>query len=502
MKKLFALLMAMIMVFSLAATAFADEAELGSITIKNLYTSDHDGFTAKYDVYRILDLKSYNTEGKGAYSYVINEDWKGFFAEGSKAWDYVQQNDLGYIVGLNSFTNENAPQFAALAIAYAKANKIPTVKSSANDGEFVIENGNGTFSNLPLGYYLVDSDVGALCGLTTTNPDANIVAKNGVPTVNKQVQEDSTERYGEANSADIGQIMNFMTTINVHPGAQNYKLHDTMTNMDFIRVTSVTLNGDEVDDYIVYTQQTEPKACAGCTFDVVFGDDLMKDLTTNDKLIVYYQAKLTADATIAGEGNKNETDLEFGENKHTSKDQTTTYTYGFDIAKTDAQNILLDGATFKVYDALTEGNEIPVVPVVDEGGNQIEDEDGRQLYRRAVGNEVGQVITVTDGLVRVVGFDNGTYYLEEIDAPDGYNELKARQQFIIADANLDAVLTQKNGKTEVTTGSGVHVVNKAGTMLPETGAMGTTMFIAFGMFVMLGTGILLVTKKRMSMIEE
>ena len=73
-----------------------------------------------------------------------------------------------------------------------------------------------------------------------------------------------------------------------------------------------------------------------------------------------------------------------------------------------------------------------------------------------------------------------------------------RQEFTIADKNLDSIF---NGDI-YSTGSGVHVVNKSGTMLPETGAMGTTMFIAFGMFVMLGTGILLVTKKRMSMIEE
>ena len=105
---------------------------------------------------------------------------------------------------------------------------------------------------------------------------------------------------------------------------------------------------------------------------------------------------------------------------------------------------------------------------------------------------------VKDGKVRVVGFDNGTYYLEETEAPDGYNKLTARQKFIISDGNLDATF---NGDV-YSTGSGVHVVNKTGSMLPETGAMGTMLFITFGMFVVLGTGVLLVTKKRMSMIED
>ena len=502
MKKLFALLLTMAMIFSLATVAFADD-ETGTITIKNLYTSDNSSFTAKYDVYRIFDLTSYSTEGKGAYSYVINKDWEGFFAKDSDAWNYVEKNELGYIVGLSSFTKDNAPEFAELAIAYAQTNKINPVRSSAIEGQFVINGNNGTFSDLPLGYYLVDSDVGALCGLTTTNPNANIVAKNGVPTIDKQVKEDSTENFTDHNSADIGQTMEFQTTINVHAGAQNYVLHDKMTNMEFLGVTLVTLNGVETDAYEVRTQDTTEKACEHCTFEVWFDNDFVDDLVSNDKIIVNYQAKLTVNAVIAGEGNKNVTKLEFGEKKYTSEDSTTSSTYGFDIAKTDSQNILLDGAKFKIYDAETAGKEIPVVPVMGSDGKQVVDEEGRQLYRRALAGEPGEEIVVTGGLIRVIGFDNGIYYLEEIKAPEGYNELKTRQKFTIADGNLDAILTTKNdGKIEVSTGSGVHVVNKAGTMLPETGAMGTTMFIVFGMFVMLATGVLLVTKKRMSMIED
>ena len=107
-------------------------------------------------------------------------------------------------------------------------------------------------------------------------------------------------------------------------------------------------------------------------------------------------------------------------------------------------------------------------------------------------------IVVKDGKVRVEGFDNGTYYLEETVTPDGYNQLAARQKFIIADGNLDAVFNDG----VYSTGSGVHVVNKSGTMLPETGGAGTAMLIGFGVVVALGTGILLVTKKRMGMIKD
>ena len=105
---------------------------------------------------------------------------------------------------------------------------------------------------------------------------------------------------------------------------------------------------------------------------------------------------------------------------------------------------------------------------------------------------------VTDGKIRVAGLDNGTYYLEETVAPDGYNKLSARQKFIVSDGNLDAIFNDGT----YSTGSGVHVVNKTGSMLPETGGMGTVLFVAIGTVVVLGAGVLLVTKKRMSMIKE
>ena len=123
------------------------------------------------------------------------------------------------------------------------------------------------------------------------------------------------------------------------------------------------------------------------------------------------------------------------------------------------------------------------------------DADGNPMYRRARADETGGPIVVKDGKVTVVGFDNGIYYLEETVAPDGYNKLTARQEFTIADGNLDSIF---NGNI-YSTGSGVHVVNKTGSMLPETGGMGTTMIYILGAVMVLGAGVLLVTKRRMAM---
>lgn len=482
MKKLLAMLLAVMMVLSMGMVASA-EGETGSITINGV------GEKATYEIYKLLDLESYNTTS-GAYSYKVNSAWVGFF-ETSEALNYVAIDDAGYVTWKAAEDDETVATFAKAALAYAKANGITPVKSSKNDGEFVITGETGKFDNLELGYYLVDSTMGALCGLTTTNPNASINAKNGTPVVEKQVQEDSTNQWTSNNTADIGQTVNFRTTISVHAGAENYVLHDKMSaGLTFIEITGIQhlVPGEDPHDVgAEYYSVKTANLTDGCTFEVEFTKEFCDQLEMNDKVIVSYTAMLNKNAVVAADGNPNETWLDYGEENHTTHDTTQTYTFGFDIVKTDSQNTLIDGAEFRIYDAPTAGNEVAVV-LMDDG----------VTYRRARGDETGVSIVVKDGKVRVVGFDNGTYYLEETKAPDGYNKLTARQRFIIADTNLDAVFNN----SIFSTGSGVHVVNKTGSMLPETGGFGTTMFLMFGGVLVLGAAVLLVTKRRMSNIVD
>jgi len=485
MKKIISLILALMLIASLSVTAFADEIETGSITINGVGT----GVT--YEIYKLLDLESYDVTA-GAYSYKANAAWVDFFAS-EEAKAYMATDADGYVTWAMTEDDDTKAAFAKLALAYAKENDIDPVKSSKNDGEFVITDNAGKFSDLELGYYLVDSTMGALCGLTTTNPDASINAKNGIPTIDKQVNEDSTAQWGATNTADIGQTVEYRVTINVHAGAENYVLHDVMAaGLTYIGVSKIEHVVPGTDTHDVTADKYEVKTGTavvtdGCTFEVHFSKEMCDELETNDKVIVYYTAMLNRNAVINGDGNLNTAWLTFGEGHKSNEDSVTTYTYGIDIVKTDSQNTLIDGAQFKIYDAANGGNEVAVV-LMDDG----------VTYRRARADETGIAIVVKDGKVRVVGFDNGTYYLEETEAPDGYNKLSARQKFIVSDGNLDAVFNDG----VYSTGSGVHVVNKTGSMLPETGGTGTVLFIAIGAVVVLGAGVLLVTKKRMSMIKD
>jgi fimbrial isopeptide formation D2 family protein/LPXTG-motif cell wall-anchored protein len=526
MKKLISLLLAMIMVFSLAATAFADNTDgepaegedvlvgsssgsattqTGSITVNSV------GEGTVYRIYRLLDLESYNKDS-GAYSYKVNETWRAFF-ETAEAKEYVSVASDDYVAWKAGEDDATVAAFAKLALAYAKENNIEPEKCTEHEGEYTATETSIVFYDLPLGWYLVDSTAGALCGLTTTDPDASVNAKNHKPTIDKQVQEDLSGMWGDVNTADIGQIVNFMTIIHVAAGAENYVLHDAMSNgLTFVHdnanqrgvteVKHITSAGVEttLTEGVEYTVHTSGLCGTdeGCDFEVRFDDAFVAGLKANERLIIYYNAMLNRHAVIDGD-NTNESWLAYAEEKFTTHDKTKTHTFSIDIVKTDSSNKLIDGAEFRIYDQATGGNEIEVVQLMEaDDVTPVLDKNGNPMYRRARADETGVPIVVKDGLVTVVGFDNGVYYLEETVVPAGYNKLPGRVEFTIADGNLSAIFN--NGI--FSTGSGVHVVNKNGSMLPETGATGTAMFITFGMFVMLGTGILLVTKKRMSMIED
>lgn len=518
MKKLISLFLVLMLVVSLAISASAtangvNTVETGSISISGASSLN------TYSVYRLLDLESYDVDS-GAYSYKVSAKWANFFAtDAAKA--YMTIDTANYATWFGEETAERVIAFSKLALQYAQENHIAPEQVSTDVTGFnkVDDKGNpyGLFEGLPLGYYLVDSTMGALCGLTTTHPNATISAKNSTPTIDKQIQENSNSNWGASNTAGIGEKVEYRVTITVTGGAQNYVLHDTMSagltfNPDSV---SMTRNGTDVDasNFTVTlnpnNHHTPTKDGAAtetqetyCTFHVTMSDAFCDTLKAGDQVIIYYDATLNANANIGEDPDTNHAILEFGKKHHTTEDIVTTNTYGFEIVKTDNSSTkLLPGAQFRLYKS-AEGNDVIRVVAVKNAAGKIE------KYRVAEPNEVttdatmGDIIEVLEGRIKVEGLDYNVpgdyYYLEEIQAPEGYNKLTARQPFQITNGNLYATFVG-NSYTE---GTGVQVKNKTGSVLPTTGAMGTTMFLTFGSFVVLATGVLLVTKKRMTMIEE
>lgn len=207
-KKMLAIMFAFMMVVGMGTKVNAEENEsttepTGKITINNAV----DGQT--YSIYKILELESFSGDN---YSYKPVDAWKEFFqvedaATGKQKGagsEYVTIDENGYATWKSG---TDVKTFAKLALEYAKTKRIN------NNGRSNAEGNTVTFNNLPLGYYLVDSSVGALCGLDTTNSEVTIQEKNDVPTVEKKVSNTANGNYSDSNFANIGDTVYFQTLI-------------------------------------------------------------------------------------------------------------------------------------------------------------------------------------------------------------------------------------------------------------------------------------------------
>ena len=128
-------------------------------------------------------------------------------------------------------------------------------------------------------------------------------------------------------------------------------------------------------------------------------------------------------------------------------------------------------------------------------------QDG-DVYRLAVTDDEktnAVAIVATNGKATVKGLDSDTYYLGETKQPNGYNKLAKRVEFTIGTENLKTTMT---GNTWAEGNGGVHVVNLTGAELPSTGGIGTTVFYIVGSILLVGAGVLLVVRKRMSATKE
>lgn len=451
-KKLFGLLFAF--VFALVQVNASNN---GTITINKAVVDE------TYSIYRVLDLETYD-KTNNHYIYRANEKFEAFITstEGQKYLEARNENGATYYVWK---TGADVVEFSKAALAYAKANNVIPVDSKKATSTTV------KFDKLPLGYYLVDTTTGSLLNLTTTNPDAVIDEKNTVvPKVDKDVKEDSTGNYGKTNDATIGDKIEFKATITTGAGFTKYVLRDTMSAGLTFNANSVVVKvGTTTVDTSNYTVTPNKD---GYTFVVEFKDSYIVTLPKNTIIEVYYTATLNENAVVEGNGNPNELDLAYGENNTTDKVKTTTYTYAFDLVKNDKDKNQLEGAKFKLLDKT--GKEIKVVLV----------DVTKNIYRVAVGNEEGVLIVV--GKATIGGLDADEYQLEEVEAPVGYNKLTSTVKFTI---------TGKNGNNTYERVSN-EVINYTGSQLPETGGMGTTLFLTLGSILVIGFGLLLVTKLR------
>lgn len=491
-RQFFALVLALVLTLGLCATAFADEAKPGSITISN----PAQGKT--YEVFKLLDVVEDESDlANNGFIYKLTTDaWADFITtvqdgSGENYFNLFENGGMTYVLA-NENLKHGIADFAAKAKAYAEEKKLqPVQTATASDGNEL------TISGLDLGYYLVRSDLGILCSLDTTAPNAEVREKNEATVIVKNV-EDTTKKQ---NVAEIGTYVKFTIRITVNDKAPvNYKLVDEMTDgLTFVNDAehplTVTVNENTLDaaNYKV-TETTEPRG-----FTLAFNNNAEGSasiLKTGDAVTVTYYAQINENAVIADEANVNKAKVEYGTNSHTEYDTTETYVWKMNIVKYTMEQETekkLAGATFQLSRDEAGAQVIKLVKVDD------------TTYRLALPTETeGVVDTVTTGetgeLV-INGLADGTYYLTETKAPRGYNLLREPVKVKIDHTTANGKLTETSfvaDQTETDTSGVVKVENNAGAELPSTGGIGTTVFYVLGSAMALGAVILLVTKKRMA----
>ena len=459
--------LALVFVCGAVSAQTVDSGAGGSATI----TINNASQGQTYTVYKLFDA---TVDGNGAISYKIPSG-KAFTGN-----DFFEVDAKGNVTAKEN-VDVSSDAFKTWAASFG------TQAATA-----VAADNTVTFTNLAYGYYYVQSSLGATITVDSTNPDATIKDKNttapNIPDdnngggkhilVNGETVDSTTAKVGDTVNYQIKfEATNYVTTETDSKQITKYTIIDTPTNLS-IDQSSVK----------VLVKGTEAKAAnVSTTFDdagkmtivLTWADESGKTIYDSPAdVVITYNATVTkgaADAAATNSAtigyntadNPNEDPTPVDPDKPT--DTTEVKTYQLTVNKTDGSKALT-GATFKLYDAATDGNEIKVVKVSD------------GVYRVAEASEEGTEIEAGSATIKGLKGDDTKYYLEETKAPNGYNILTERKEVTIS-------------STETNTS---NVINKAGAELPSTGSFGTKVFYLVGSILLIGALIFMISKRRMN----
>ena len=544
-KKFAVLVLALVLVLGMTAVAFADNTY--TLTI----TNPTEGHT--YTAYQIFkgDLYAQTVPGEneGDPSTTVNilsnitwgdhvnvpEDQSAMITAINNALGLTGEDALPATATARDVAEKLHNGTAEMARAFAQAIE-PYLAATG------LEVVNGVVSNLAPGYYLVKDDT------TNTIPDGDtysdfmlevvssveITVKDSKVTVDKSVADVNDSGAAAADNTDttdydIRDDVPFTLTGTLPSNYTKFS-EFTFTFTDTMS-SGLTYNNDAVVTVVVKTVDPETGEVTGetvqpitdyftigCTNNVltIACDDLVaKDATnkylTNESVItVTFTAKLTANTADNNDVETNKVTITYSNDPNhtgtgtTPEDKVTVFTYKLNVKKTDGENAPLEGAGFTLYKliATTEG-------------------ETTTYDWAAVGSEVTAAASGTDFIASWNGLDDGVYKLVETTTPNGYNTAEDVYFEIVAehaeDADQDASVTLTicdgtfNEETKVWTRGGDHdavsataqlvettVINKAGSVLPSTGGIGTTLFYIIGAILVVGAGVLLIARRRIN----
>lgn len=490
-RKLASLLLALVMVFALATTAFAKDVTVadgkGSITISNAAKGE------TYTIYKLFDATVSADKTSIAYTGTVPGSLSDYFT--ADANGYISATEAAKMGESMSDGLRNALKaWTETAIAASTA---------TSDGSAL------KFNGLLLGYYVVTTSQGEqLISVDSTMPDVTIVDKNSSSPSN-------LTKTASSNDVSIGDTVTYTVSFKTsnYDGAGeaakeivSYTIEDTLPEfLKDVTVTSISVNNDVIQDQTGATPQFDSNK----KIVIDWYDEVNKQFLYNNgaTVTITYTAVVTDKAAIDGDGNTNKVTVKWTTKGNVQPDpdeihtEETIYTYAIALKKVNNKGVALPGAVF----------EFPFYV------QSTADTDGAYIYAGDTAKDglTKQITTPADGVIVVKGVKSGRYEITEFKAPDGYNKLTtpvtveavktsstttSKTVYLDENGNVTNETTATEVKVELANiaATAVVVVNKAGTELPSTGGMGTTVFYVLGAVLVLGAVVLLVTKKRMN----
>ena len=537
MKKLVSILLAAVMVFALSISAFATENT--KLTIENSDGRTYVGFKLLH-LTTSLKTGEHHTEHTGDhsddcynYAYTVNEKYRSIlqkevfdnggnylWTETGKPATEVGITDDQILKYLSNQTSDDGDVYHTMRQV---ADRIYRAIQTANiDAD--AKNLTGSNDNIAQGYWMI-ADVTGLNGNeanslvmvdTKGQGELTMKPKTALPTVEKKVKDiDDSEDDSITDNAwhdsadhDFGDTVPFKLTATLPSNVLNYQsykiiFHDTLSQgltlkdgsfkvymYDTLYKANVDTDvndyaKDVTDNFVVNTETTDD-----CTFDVTCENVFaIEGVTKDTTFVVYYEATLNDSAVIGGAGNPNEVYLEFSNNPYgdgtgkTEIDKVTVFTYQLIVNKVDSHKHPLKGAGFTLYKKNLAGVYNPI-------GAEIKGEDLTTFTWK--------------------GLDDGDYKLVETTVPEGFNKMSdvlfsisAVHSETAGEPTLVSLDGGQMGTGVVDTGAITkEIENHTGTVLPETGAMGTMWLILGGATFVILAGVFMITRKKMSIYED
>lgn len=531
MKKLLTLLLAIALLFNLPGAVLAEQT--GDLTINGTVAGK------QYDLYRVFDLTQ-DASGDN-YSYTVNADFAAFFSGQVPPIS----DPIAYVAALTA-DSAALSTLAQELLAWAIANDVDPVST-------VTASGTSTqVTDLPYGYYLLNPlggsvPTGSYATMfaldTLSGTDTTITVKAEYPSIDKVIVLDDEET--KITDASIGNDIAFKLTTKV-PDMTGYNYYhflvkDTLSDgLSYKEFGSITIDGVALDssEYTVEAPLTEN----GGTLRIIFNNLLDYASDVGKDVVITYTATLNEDAEI-GTPNPNEVTLIYSNDPKVEYDgdddpedpdvptgetptiMTETFITSITISKVDQNGKALTGAAFEItgngvnmvvitsytfaedddgtYYKLKDGTYTETAP---DGTNDDAYESTTITYARAVivttntttAGVSAEGTVGTDGKLTFAGLSAGTYTITETVTPPGYNTVDPIDVVIAFDPETETFSVTSGNATVVDNRVNLNIVNQSGTVLPETGGIGTTIFYIAGSLMMVVAAVWLVTKKRMS----